>query len=138
MVCSAYQTRRVFPPQPSELALPAARRVAYFVNHKAAAARSILARSTCVTREREWSCGASRTPGDAPQFARGWPVAPVAPRRKRHVKHHESRMNEISRKPAHAAPLWQAPASTSKNWPAIEERAVEGGQTPEKLMMMMN
>ena len=38
-------------------------------------------------------------------------------------------MKESSRKPAHAAvPLWQARASTRKNWLAIEERAVEGGR----------
>ena len=35
-------------------------------------------------------------------------------------------MNEFNRKPAHAVPNWQAPASTEKKQPAIEESQVEG------------
>ena len=35
-------------------------------------------------------------------------------------------MNEFSRKPAYAVPNWQAPASTGKTQPAIEESQVEG------------
>ena len=37
-------------------------------------------------------------------------------------------MNGFGRKPAHAVPIWQAPASTrGGNQPANEKRAVEGG-----------
>ena len=35
-------------------------------------------------------------------------------------------MNEFNRKPAHAVPNWQAPASTGKKQPAIDESQVEG------------
>ena len=35
-------------------------------------------------------------------------------------------MNEFNRKPVHAVPNWQAPASTGKKQPAIEESQVEG------------
>ena len=42
-------------------------------------------------------------------------------------------MNKFNRKPAHAVPNWQAPASTEKKQPAIKESQVEGARGQARL-----